>query len=455
MTTTPLPPRDISFNILDDSLIGEFDFLEEKYVDSLSDNVIAIRNNFLKYWQDLIRLSRSGTDSTSDVRTTRSDFAAKRKDATNQVYNSLKQYTYELHKKEFGSPEYLTGEAGDKVLSNLEKYLVELKGEQTTFSPLLRNIKEAHNKEITFRNKAFKVFKRELLFKQLALETYATNLEHDVEKEKKGSDNKVDKVRRDFSKKLADCLVDNTRLTAEVEADLVKAEDNVTDLTNQLTKLQQADADNQATVKTLRQDNYTLTHNIATLQHQLTQQTAQLAQLTTMAPTPPTNPPQHPQQAAPVPDPDDIPVTKSHLRELYSQDERKSIPVYKGKRGDQLINNWLKDAERVAQSAGWTPKDKIKYFSDRLRGDAADWHSDYIEHAINKEDYDAWEKALINRFLTETEIENLKKQLNEQKQTPDQSTQTYVSRLNHLYDIIHGKEVVLDETTANRTRTKV
>ncbi len=121
----------------------------------------------------------------------------------------------------------------------------------------------------------------------------------------------------------------------------------------------------------------------------------------------------------------------------------------KEKRGDQLINNWLKDAERVAQSAGWTPKDKIKYFSDRLRGDAADWHSDYIEHAINKEDYDAWEKALTNIFLTETEIENLKKQLNEQKQTPDQSTQTYVSRLNHLYDIIHGKEVVLDETTAS------
>jgi hypothetical protein len=31
---------------------------------------------------------------------------------------------------------------------------------------------------------------------------------------------------------------------------------------------------------------------------------------------------------------------------------------------------------------------------------------------------------------------------------PDQSTQTYVSRLNHLYDIIHGKEIVLDETIA-------
>ncbi len=43
---------------------------------------------------------------------------------------------------------------------------------------------------------------------------------------------------------------------------------------------------------------------------------------------------------------------------------------------------------------------------------------------------------------------NRKKKLNELKQTPDQSTQTFVSRLNHLYDIIHGKEVTLDEATA-------
>ena len=114
---------------------------------------------------------------------------------------------------------------------------------------------------------------------------------------------------------------------------------------------------------------------------------------------------------------EDTPITKSHLRELYSQDERKSIPIFKGKRGEQLVNNWLKDAERVAQSAGWEKKDKIKYFSDRLRGDAADWHTDYMERADDEEDYDAWEKALINRFLTETELENLRKQLNELRQT--------------------------------------
>ncbi len=99
-----------------------------------------------------------------------------------------------------------------------------------------------------------------------------------------------------------------------------------------------------------------------------------------MAPTPPTNPPQNPQQqTAPVPYILKMSVNQSQFT--------------KEKMGDQLINN---DAGRVAQSAG--QKDKIKSFSDRLRGDAADWHGDYIEHATNKEDYDAWEKALINRF---------------------------------------------------------
>jgi predicted nucleic acid-binding Zn-ribbon protein len=376
-----------------------------------------------------------------------------------------------------------------------------------------------------------------LIFKQLSLENYANSLEVQLETQKAKSEREVDSVRRDLSKKLADCFIDNTRLTTEVDnlqssnvkqaariaelnskvedhqtssesksffneyevvkKDLEKAEDillkrdeyiknlkdtltqlendskdkikqlvdsynalgikhdslensckvadseiielknknsqlnvelnkaindnlaNLTDLsdqnvqlTTQLTKLQQDVATKELSVDSLRQINKGLNLDIATLQQQLAQQTAQITQPLNMTPTPPIPPtpptapiqnPSNQQQGprAPSPDPNNVPLTKSHLRELYSQDERKSIPVYKGKRGDQLINNWLKDAERVAQSAGWSAKDKIKYFSDRLRGDAADWHSDYIDHAADKEDYDAWEKALISRFLTE------------------------------------------------------
>ncbi|EFX64733.1 hypothetical protein DAPPUDRAFT_265845 [Daphnia pulex] len=50
--------------------------------------------------------------------------------------------------------------------------------------------------------------------------------------------------------------------------------------------------------------------------------------MTSTPPTPPTAPIQIPlnqQQGprAPSPDPSNVPLTKSHLRELYSQDERK------------------------------------------------------------------------------------------------------------------------------------
>ncbi|EFX64399.1 hypothetical protein DAPPUDRAFT_118216 [Daphnia pulex] len=529
MTTPTVPSSDTSFSVLNESLIGEIDLNEDQYTNSLPHNVLQIREKFLLEWNNLIKLSQDVADSSSSRR------------------------------KELGGSQYITGDARDRVVDNLTTYLTQLKADPLTFDPIVQEIKTAHSKEVDFRTKAFKLFKRELLFKQIYLENYAKSLELQVANQRERTEKEVDNVRRDFSKKLTDCLLDNTRLTAEVEnlqlsnlkqgaritelnskvdahqasgenksffneyeavkSDLEKAEDelstkdeyiknlkdtltqlendskdkvkqlldsynalsikhdslenscktansevielknknsqlaaqlnktindnlaNLTDLsdqnvqlTTQLTKLQQDVATKQLSVDSLRQTNKGLNIDIATVQQQLAQQTAQITQPPNMTPTPPTppNPPTPPtapiqnplnqqqRQGTPSPDPNNVPLTKSHLRELYSQDERKSIPVYKGKRGDQLINNWLKDAERVAQSAGWSAKDKIKYFSDRLRGDAADWNSEYIDHAADKEDYDAWEKALINRFLTETEIENLKKQLNELKQIPDQ-----------------------------------
>jgi hypothetical protein len=43
------------------------------------------------------------------------------------------------------------------------------------------------------------------------------SIEAQLETQKAKSEKEVDSVRRDLSKKLADCLVNNTRLTAEVE----------------------------------------------------------------------------------------------------------------------------------------------------------------------------------------------------------------------------------------------
>jgi chromosome segregation ATPase len=217
MTNPQTTISDTSFTAINESLIDEIDLEEDAYVNSLADSVLKVRNNFVTHWSNLISLCKSTIDETSDKRLTRSSYIAKRKEVTGQVYHFLKQYTFELHKKEFGSSVYLTGEAKEKVLEKLGTYFVELKADPNKFNPLLQNVREAHSREVDFRNKAFKIFKRELLFKQLALDEYAKNLEQDVANETKKTEKEVDKVRREFSKKVADSYLENTRLTAEVE----------------------------------------------------------------------------------------------------------------------------------------------------------------------------------------------------------------------------------------------
>ncbi|EFX78822.1 hypothetical protein DAPPUDRAFT_104942 [Daphnia pulex] len=217
MTTPTLPSKDTSYAALNESLIGEIDLEEDSYIRSLPQNILPIRERFLSQWNELIKLTKDVADRTSTRRVTRSDFLAKQKDIKSQVYNSLKQYTYEFYKKELGGSQYITGEAKEKVVDDLATYLVQLKGDSLVYNPLIQNIRTAHSKEVEFRNKAFKVFRRELIFKQLSLENYANSLEAQIETQKAKSEKEVDNVRRDFSKKLADCLVDNTRLTAEVE----------------------------------------------------------------------------------------------------------------------------------------------------------------------------------------------------------------------------------------------
>ena len=101
-------------------------------------------------------------------------------------------------------------------MNALTTYPSQLKGDPLIFSPLIQDIKTAHSKEVDFRNRAFKTFKRELLFKQLYLENYTNSLELQVANQKDRTERDIDKVRGELSKKLAGAL-ENTRLTAELD----------------------------------------------------------------------------------------------------------------------------------------------------------------------------------------------------------------------------------------------
>ena len=137
------------------------------------------------------------------------------------------------------------------------------------------------------------------------------------------------------------------------------------------------------------------------------------------------------------------------LGELFSREEKKTIPTFKGKTSDKPVTDWLKIAERVAQNNNWDPTQKIRFFSDRLGGEAIDWHTTYAIAQGATLTYDTWKKDFIARFRNESDIEKLKTKLHTLKQKPEQCTRAYVAKLNDLYDSIYGKERAAPAAPAN------
>ena len=127
------------------------------------------------------------------------------------------------------------------------------------------------------------------------------------------------------------------------------------------------------------------------------------------------------------------------LGELFSREDKKSIPTFKGKSTDKLITEWLKTAEHVARNNDWDEDQKIRFFSDRLKGEALEWHDNYIEEQGNILNYEDWRKDIVERFQDSSDLAALRKKLHTLNQRPEENCRAFVSRLNSLYDTIEGK----------------
>ena len=86
------------------------------------------------------------------------------------------------------------------------------------------------------------------------------------------------------------------------------------------------------------------------------------------------------------------------LGELFSREDKKSILAFKGKRSDKLITEWLKAAEHVARNNDWDEDQKLRFFSDRLKGEALEWHDNYAKEQGNHLNYEDWKKYIIECF---------------------------------------------------------
>jgi hypothetical protein len=141
-------------------------------------------------------------------------------------------------------------------------------------------------------------------------------------------------------------------------------------------------------------------------------------------------------------------VTKPKVKvlgELFSREDKKSIPAFKGKSTDKLITEWLKAAEHVARNNDWDEDQKLRFFSDRLKGEALEWHNNYAKEQGNQLNYEDWRKDIIERFQDSFDLAALRKKLNTLKQKPEENCRAFVSRLNSLYDTIEGKVDKLDD----------
>ena len=97
------------------------------------------------------------------------------------------------------------------------------------------------------------------------------------------------------------------------------------------------------------------------------------------------------------------------LGELFSREDKKSIPAFKGKNTDKLITEWLKAAEHVARNNDWDDNQKIRFFSDRLKKEALEWHDNYIEEQGNILNYEDWRKDIVERFQDSSDLAALRK----------------------------------------------
>jgi len=131
----------------------------------------------------------------------------------------------------------------------------------------------------------------------------------------------------------------------------------------------------------------------------------------------------------------------SAIEGFLSKDEKKAIPFFSGSDSTINVTKWIRDAERTGKTNGWPETIWLTTFSSRLKGDAQDWHVEYIENpnrTTEEKEYKGWKKNLIKQFRTAADIEEYRLKLQQLKQREDQKVQSFIDRLNFLYDIVYG-----------------
>lgn len=127
--------------------------------------------------------------------------------------------------------------------------------------------------------------------------------------------------------------------------------------------------------------------------------------------------------------------------EIYSHQRKTDIPLFDGiVSKEKLIEDWLREGQRVARTAGWSPEMKLRMFSDRLTKMALRFHEELIKRKPNLT-FAEWKKEMKAGFKNDAEIERRKKELSNFKQTPSHRVRDFISLIDEQYIRAYGKKL--------------
>ena len=132
----------------------------------------------------------------------------------------------------------------------------------------------------------------------------------------------------------------------------------------------------------------------------------------------------------------DQPIVKG-LAELMSHQHKQTIPIFSGYLHEVSWEDWIRDAERVARTAGWDNEMRVRFFGDRLKHMALAYHEEIVRSRLNP-DYAYWKKTMAERFQDKSAKETYKRALEQLKQTPNQRVQDFGNQIDEMYKKAYG-----------------
>ena len=130
------------------------------------------------------------------------------------------------------------------------------------------------------------------------------------------------------------------------------------------------------------------------------------------------------------------PIVKG-LTELVSHQHKLGIPYFSGYLHEPSIEEWLKEAERVARTAGWDNEMKIRFFGDRFRHMALALHEDLLSKWV-KPNFAQWKAAMLERFQDKSAHDTYKRALELLQQKPTQRAMDFGSQIDEVYKKAYG-----------------